>query len=793
MLEVEVLSANQPLPGAQVQLYEREPADLASFPARWTGKPGGETGADGRWVLPVAPGSYYATARAPGLAPAYATVVHPPGSARTRVRLLLEEGAELVGTVLAKGTGEPVSLAEIILTPPALPASGRNRPDAPEEESLVATSSETGEFRFSGLAMGRYRIEVRAPGYVTEVLPSAPVPFGGRITLLMSLGGELEGTVLRADGQPAVEAEVQAATFEQETTVLTDDEGHFSFELPPGSYSLSARKGQESGALDQVVKLAVGQRVQGLRLQLGAGASVSGKVIHKDGTPVLGAGVMAMRESNWKTHSPVATDERGAFSISSLPAGTYDFQVLMPEGTDFRTGSVTLATGGHASVTLTAEDESSGGIHCQVQSQNQRALKGLRVRASAFQPQPPVENTPVKGITDRGGHARFHRLRPGMYRVELLGEDGSERVSLPVLVHENGIAPCVFYVDASDEPRPWMATVEGRVLQRSGEPAGEPVVIEFSEWPAPRRFLSDAQGGFRLTVSPSKHTVRVFRQRVVQCATGQQQVELVRGPNPELMLFLDEREPDLRLRVLDVDGAPAKGMLLKVLVHAGTNHAEFVQTDDQGRLDICLPSGASPRLPATRVTVSSFDAARAVTIDAVSGGRQLTVQLRALPTLQGRLVHARGAPIQQVMLNILSPESMNPLKSYRFAGDRFELPEFPLGPNLLVVNADGMRAALLLDLQPGERKVLELPVYPGVSMRGRFVDAVTRQPVQAQIVPPLSRGRFTEQDGLFSFRDLPSGELFLHISRPGGSNLLQRVTLAPERDNDLGDIPVPAP
>src|SRR5205085_204228 len=108
--------------------------------------------------------------------------------------------------------------------------------------------------------------------------------------------------------------------------------------LPAGSYALSAQRGEETGALEQEVKLDVGQRVQGLRLQLGAGAWVSGRVVRKDGSPVVAAGVTARRRGNEKANSLGSTDERGDFSISALTAGTYDFQVLMPEGTRFTQG-----------------------------------------------------------------------------------------------------------------------------------------------------------------------------------------------------------------------------------------------------------------------------------------------------------------------------------------------------------------------------------------------------------------------------------------------------------------------
>jgi hypothetical protein len=66
---VEVLSGDAPLPGAQIIVYEREPADRAVSPARWDIQAGGESGADGRWEAPLPPGSYDVVARLESLAP----------------------------------------------------------------------------------------------------------------------------------------------------------------------------------------------------------------------------------------------------------------------------------------------------------------------------------------------------------------------------------------------------------------------------------------------------------------------------------------------------------------------------------------------------------------------------------------------------------------------------------------------------------------------------------------------------------------------------------------------------
>jgi hypothetical protein len=273
----------------------------------------------------------------------------------------MEAGTQLMGSTVVKGTGEPLSLAEIILTPHGFAPDPRGRAEAPEAEGLSTTSSEAGEFQFTGVAPGRYRAEARAPGYVSAVLPSVPVPFGGPLTFELVPGGWLEGVVLRADAQPAAGAEVLASGRQHTATAIADSEGRFSLEVPPGAYAVAAQEGPAAGAVDAEVKVSQGQRVQGLRLQLGAGAWLSGRVLRKNGSPVLGARVEARPRGSSAARGLAGTAPSGDFSIMSLAPGTYDVKVFTPGGARIDHGSLTLAEGQHASLTLTEPAGSPGG------------------------------------------------------------------------------------------------------------------------------------------------------------------------------------------------------------------------------------------------------------------------------------------------------------------------------------------------------------------------------------------------------------------------------------------------
>jgi hypothetical protein len=787
-LEIEVLSGDTPLPEAQVQIYEREPADLLAPLRRWSGWNSGETDADGRRVVPAAPGSYYVTARAPGLAPGYAAVVHPPGPVQTHVQLRLEATMELRGTTVVKGTGDPISLAEIILTPPTFEPGAGNRPEAPEEESATATSDESGEFQLPGLAPGRYRVEARAPGYVSAVLPSVPIPFGARITLELIPGGQLEGVVLRTNGEPAVGAEVLAASRQSSATTITDDEGRFMLDVPAGTHAVSSRRGEEAGALDREVKLTVGQRLSGLRLQLDAGAQVSGTVVRREGPPIPAARVEA-RPPGTSTASGMAdTDENGSFTLSRLAAATYDIRVTVPGGGFSEHGPITLATGENPPLTLTYDPR--GNLECFV-SKNRQPAEGVLVRLTDLPVHAPGDRNVVEARTNAAGYAAFRRLPLGRFRAEAFLEAGSQSASALAAVSQGNPYQCFLKLPGETEPKDASVSVEGQVLQSSGEPPATPVSIyAFRQNPSKAyKEDTDAQGRFRLALTPGQYLLRAVRQRGFRCgSSGQLQLQVEAGQQPEATIRLEPMsEPALRFQVLGSDGAPAR--LTQVSVSTAA-FQENVTTDEQGRIDVCLPPGLRLQAGAPLLTVSSSDGMRTAVIEQATGQRDFILYLGAMPTIRGRIIAPSGVPIRRFTVDLIPPGIHFATSS--FTGDRFSL-SAPAGQTQLLVSAhDTLGASVVLDLRPGDHKELEIAVFPGVTMTGRLVDAATRQPVKGASIYILGLQRNSaSEDGRFVFNNVPAGEHFLDVYRQRLERTRLLVKLLPGQANNVGDFAVP--
>ena len=150
--------------------------------------------------------------------------------------------------------------------------------------------------------------------------------------------GVIQGVVLDASGhEPLKKAQVMLNGGREPLTAMTDASGRFAFhELPAGTFWLNASKMgynarntlfQETGLQ---VALKSGEEKKDVEVMLVRGASVRGRVVDEDETPLRGCAVMAAQPvyEHGKRILRVAdsgnsTSENGHYQISGLAEGDY--------------------------------------------------------------------------------------------------------------------------------------------------------------------------------------------------------------------------------------------------------------------------------------------------------------------------------------------------------------------------------------------------------------------------------------------------------------------------------------
>jgi RNA polymerase sigma-70 factor (ECF subfamily) len=242
----------------------------------------------------------------------------------------LPRGVEVEGEVV-DARGVPVAGAGIWLSESPLPGAGR----------IAAQCDALGRFELRDVSPRRF-LGARAEGYApsdVEWLASGGLREGGATKLRLVLregGASIAGTVLDPFGAPVPGALVLARTplaraqrLRADGAMLgtstpleatADARGRFAFaSLAFEELELVARApGHPEHVLS--VQLSRAAPHDDVELRLPAGGRVRGTVRYPDGTPAIGAVVIATNGA----HHPVdrEVDERGEFALDAVPPGT---------------------------------------------------------------------------------------------------------------------------------------------------------------------------------------------------------------------------------------------------------------------------------------------------------------------------------------------------------------------------------------------------------------------------------------------------------------------------------------
>ncbi|MBI2431944.1 MAG: carboxypeptidase regulatory-like domain-containing protein [Candidatus Hydrogenedentes bacterium] len=310
-----VLADGKPVAGARLAALSHDGDELSRSQGRALTE---ETGADGAFrfaVLPAKTWEFYVTA--PGHAP-----LPTPG-----IDVGLEDavfelgpGAVLEGEIVDVATNSPAGKVAITA----------QRVNYSVEADRVL-SDDSGHFRFDALAAADYVIDVADP---LRALESGAVELKVQakgnppLELRLAMGAVVRGTLINGNtgtGMAGVRisAYPEGGKGTRRISSPTSEQGAFEFlGLAAGSYRLQPSglapgiQGLMRGEVSQLVDLRPGQVLENVELVARPGSTVSGIVVHTDGTPASGADVRASAEKGWQDQTTSAQD--GTFTLAGL-------------------------------------------------------------------------------------------------------------------------------------------------------------------------------------------------------------------------------------------------------------------------------------------------------------------------------------------------------------------------------------------------------------------------------------------------------------------------------------------
>ncbi|NPC70346.1 hypothetical protein HPP05_11370 [Corallococcus exiguus] len=787
ILDVEVLSDGKPSLGTTVRLYAR-----GARASTWTLMGSGVTDPQGHVRLASGPGRYLVAVRAPGRTPLLHDVSRPLGESRTALRIFLEPAQSLTGRTVVRGTNEPLPLVELVLTAHAHDLETWQLPDAPDDERVYATSDERGNFRIDGLTPGTYKLEARALGYARGVLGRLRIPAEGPLTLALRLASVIEGFVVDSKGLPAADAEVRVGGNPSQV-VTTGAEGGFSVEVEPGSHLLSARRGEESGALDLPVLCSAGSTVRDVRIQLGPGAVLEGRVVEApSGKPVEGARVDVSLSGGDADPGVALSDAEGHFLVRGLAPGGYDAKVTASGYTSAIRRGLTVTQGERFPVEI--QLAGTGGVEGQVRDRNGAPVAAARITGVSGWSHGLGLNS-VEARTDADGRYRLEGLATGQLSLSA-GHDGTTAgIRQTVSVEANRTVRADFTLDGT-------GTLEGRVRAVHGALTGGPLEVTAMADQSPEasgmtlgNVAVGAEGGFRMTLPAGGYTVTLAaRGRFVQGKRERVLVEVGRTAQVEFTWEEPPQERAYRGVVLEPDGSPSPHAVITLTSAEGQGvPLAMIPTDAEGRFAVPLPNmgSAAPN----RVLLGARNGGRSSEPVPITLEKEVVVRLRPSAFLRGRVVR-KGEPVRGFTLSLRLQKGYLPNGEgpFEFSGDRFELRDVPPDPvKLTARTVDGSIGETTASPSTGAVLEVDIPLEASGTVRGRVVDAATKTPVSGAFVfiegeEPLME-HISNVEGRFSLGGVRAGERVLLILGGPSQGRLRRPLKMKDGDVlDLGDV-----
>jgi protocatechuate 3,4-dioxygenase beta subunit len=593
----------------------------------------------------------------------------------------------------------------------------------------VAGSDEQGRFALGLTSTEPVQLKVEAEGFASELLRDVvPGQAGLEISLARRLA--LEGTVTAA-GHAAPDADVIIGGPGGTRRGKSGPDGAFSFAgLAEGRYALRALRGEESAYLP-ALDVAGGDGGSGVTtVALAVGHKLTGKLRARDGKPIAG-GEIALAEGEG-TVLPRTTDSGadGSFVLDGVLAGDY---VITARAEGFYPGEPRPVRMQKTAQTLELRLDPGATIEGRIVDERAQPVAGARVEVAGEAP----DGTPI-AITALGAPPSTQ-----LTRLEPSGELGILRGPIP-------------YPPAA--PLPALA---------------QPV--------APRSFVSDGKGGFRVSGLPSGKLVVVATHP--DFARGTSQPLLVAAGASVSVDVVLSRGVMVHGQVRDERGQPLQGAEL-----LGDDGTTMTVSDNHG--NFTLAHVARPMVMSVRLTGYVPGKCKISPSEPGPFDVQLT---RAEGRLAGDVVDDRGAPVAGARIEITAA-GMQPRWATSDAGGRFAVAGLAPGPYRLAASHGDFAPATVEGVAASDSARVQL--VPGGGIDGELRDA------RMGGVPPGARLTLTVaskprtlslSNGRFSAASLPPGPATLAATAPGYVAWSRELTIpAGEhlRDVTLRDVRV---
>ena len=514
LLQGRVFSGGMPVSGVKLSVLDENGRPIKNL----------ESDNFGMFHADLRSGTFELTVQHPGYAP-YRTTVRLQQGKVTFVDIYLQKPAIVRGRVLHAETQSPLAQVAIINS---------------DTDSVLAVTDAGGRYLLQLDAdHSPVRLDARLRGFRSDGPRSIQPAAGDTLSVNFTMtpaAATIQGQVLRRGlFVPFARVIIKELNIEQSA----DEQGRFTFEVDPGSYTIQAMF-QCLASGEQQVSVAEGETVY-LTLELqGDEALVTGRVYDLNGTPLPEATILVTGEQTYTARS----DSSGAYQLC-LPPGPYYFLVSRI-GYRERDTTLVINPGDSLIVLDFYLQDHFARIDGRIVDPVGAGIEGVQVLLTNFWQQKST-------VSDPSGRFRFENLYPGESTIVTRSDSffappvrlilqGGETKQLQIqMVRRNGYL-AGWVLDGSTGSGLDSAVVVAQLLGSSSfytayssAPDGRFRIEALPLFPGSRFRLLASKSGF------------VLKQPLDSVAVNSEQLELILLPNngsiSGKVLSSDEQEP----------------------------------------------------------------------------------------------------------------------------------------------------------------------------------------------------------------------------------------------------------
>jgi len=664
--------------------------------------------------------------------------------------------------------------------------------DAPNYRNWMRSGAD-GSFLFAGVYTGAATVTVRDDLSGEQSTVTGTVANGANTVLNVIMGGTgtVTGQVARGDGKSPAGLYVYAAVNQITRVVQADASGAFSFSglstgqvriyvADPSDLSRSIASGTvtllSAGATANIYLYVPGQAF--------ASGTIQGTVYRRDGTPMANAEVRQL--SGYLSYYTYHADANGAYSIPSLPLGTY--QLVAISGNQVANATATLWYDGQ----LKSQDLNCVGLGTVTGVTYDDAAKTLPTGADVTL----VSTKPnevgwlvyegrfpnvVKSDPQTGRYS-FSGIYAGSFTVSSSNIFRPTPVSAGGVITANNQTVSVDLalkgsVSTGGQPVNQMGSISGQVYNPDGTPAGAGVSVTVTFGGADVTVTTDGSGHFQFSpIIPSgNQRVRAFDPTTL---TWQGYVSVPAGLDVPISIKLLGRG-SITVRALTATGAPAPGTAIAVNGSAYPNDGASGTTDANGLITFANLSEGSYAVSAS----GSFGLGgrSQVTIPGDRAAVSVDVSLASSGTVTGRFLKADGVTLigggqirlwrgGQVYAYATSSSDPATLGSYQM--QYVPLGDFTVDGYDPVTERSGSSGGRLTN--NGDSASADIVVVPRGTVKGSVLNYSGTSPVAGASLnisvsgaSNFSYSTVSAADGSYQFTGVPSGQFTVKATDPG--------------------------